>query len=71
MYSDHAFPGSSSHSGAELMEIAAAMGVNFSAQQHPQQLSLQQQMALLQQLLACQGNTYQWRLIAITRQATL
>lgn len=56
MDSDHAFPGSSSHSGAELMEIAAAMGVNFSAQQHPQQLSLQQQMALLQQLLACQGN---------------
>ncbi|XP_022801957.1 uncharacterized protein LOC111339545 [Stylophora pistillata] len=54
MYSDHASPGSSSHSGAELMEIAAAMGVNFSAQQHPQQLSLQQQMALLQQLLACQ-----------------
>ncbi|XP_022803266.1 uncharacterized protein LOC111340652 isoform X2 [Stylophora pistillata] len=54
MNSDHAYPGFSNLSGEELMGIAAAIGLDFSAQQHPPKLNHQQQMALLQQLLACQ-----------------
>ena len=45
-----AFPGSSAHSQAELSEIIAAL--NPSAQQ----LSVEQQMAFLQKILAMQGN---------------
>ena len=50
MQSGLAFPGSSAHSQAELSEIIAAL--NPSAQQ----LSVEKQMAFLQQILAMQGN---------------
>ena len=52
MHSGLAFPGSSAHSQAELSEIIAAL--NPSAQQ----LSVEKQMAFLQQILAMQSQNY-------------
>ena len=52
MHSGLAFPGSSTHSQAELSEIIAAL--NPSAQQ----LSVEKQMAFLQQILAMQSQNY-------------
>lgn len=52
MYSDHAAPGTGGLSPAEVMSIASAVGLTPTSSE----LTLQQQMALLHQLLAMQGS---------------